>query len=242
MKRIGIVCEGPTDFVALSEFLAESLRHKGIDVEFVDVQPNLDATSLASGGGWPNALVWLDNNPLASRLSAYLGQGLFASGLSSKRCDYLIVQIDTDVLDEDDFTNFVRKRKGIAVATPVGPGDRYDEVQRVLLSFCELANLAEADENKHIVAPAVENTEAWCISVCDPDLPGVELLKKGALATEFASRLSSYEASNPKPGSIKNVERRRDYCKHHKGHFARLEAACSQYARLVLELERVTGL
>jgi hypothetical protein len=136
LKRIGVVCEGPTDFVAISSFLGESLRVRGLVVTFVDIQPELDASSLSSGGGWANALTWLEINALQSRLAAYLGKGLFDSGLSDKVCDLLIVQVDTDVLDEDDFKNFVAKRKGLVVTSPISPSDRFDEVRRVLSEFC----------------------------------------------------------------------------------------------------------
>jgi hypothetical protein len=176
---------------------------------------------------------------LASRLTAYLGAGLFASGLSSKKCDYLIFQIDTDVLDEDHFSNFVRNRKSIVVANPLDPADRFDEVRRVLLEFCEFTSSAEADANRHIVAPAVENTEAWCVAARDPQVADLERERKAALASAFAARLVDFEGEGAQPGSIKNVARRRAYCQHHRSAFGRVELECSQYLRLVHEVERV---
>lgn len=179
MTKIGVVCEGPTDFLAIANFLHASLKSRGHDVEFIDVQPELDATAIASGGGWPNALGWLMENPLESRRSAYLGPGLFASGLSKKKCDYLIIQIDTDVLDEDHFRNRVLKHRNLVVGAPTDPPSRFDEVQKALFVFCELKDEADSDANKHIVAPAVENTETWCVAAREPDVVDVELLKKG---------------------------------------------------------------
>ncbi|MFN7596494.1 MAG: hypothetical protein ACK5PT_07045, partial [Cereibacter sp.] len=127
---------------------------------------------------------WLESNTLTSRLSAYLGKGLFASGLSDKVCDVLIVQIDTDVLDEDDFKNFVLRRKGLAVASPRTPSDRFDEVRRVLLEFGGFNELMDAARASHVLAPAVENTETWCVSVRDPILTGIELLRKREILVE----------------------------------------------------------
>lgn len=239
MTRIGVICEGPTDFLAISSFLKMSLGSRGFEVDFIDVQPELDATAIASGGGWPNALSWLVENPLATRLTAYLGAGLFASGLSKKRCDFLIVQIDTDVLDEDHFRNFVLKKKQLVVGSPVDPAGRFDEVQKALFAFCELKNEADADSNRHVVAPAVENTETWCVSARQPDVPDVEKLSKSRISAEFLARLMASEAGTTLRGSMKNIERRRAYCDAHKAEHSRVEMQCSQYSRLVEGLDRI---
>jgi hypothetical protein len=207
-------------------------------VTFVDIQPELDASSLSSGGGWANALTWLEINALQSRLAAYLGKGLFDSGLSDKVCDLLIVQVDTDVLDEDDFKNFVAKRKGLVVTSPISPSDRFDEVRRVLCEFCGFNDLMEATEASHVLAPAVENTETWCVSVRDPIVKGIEFLRKRAILVEYRTRLVAFESGvkNAKP---KNVASRSAYCNHHSADFARLEDHCSQYTRLVLDVQQI---
>ena len=166
--KVGVICEGPTDFLAISHFLAASLKIRGLKVEFIDIQPEIDATSVNAGGGWSIALSWLQNNPLVARESAYLGAGLFGGGLAAKACDFLIVQIDSDVLDEPSFHAYVNSRSGLTVNCPTDPADRFVAVQSVLLHFCEFPDEDSGLQARHIVAPAVENTETWCVALSGP--------------------------------------------------------------------------
>ena len=95
--RIGIICEGPTDEPAITNFLKASLTYRDITPEFVLIQPDNDRTK-PSDGGWHAVLNWLLNNPPKSRIATYLSGGLFDDGLSAKRCDVLVFQMDSDIL------------------------------------------------------------------------------------------------------------------------------------------------
>ena len=53
--RVGVVCEGPTDFFAIESFFGHALENDQIDAEFVRVQTKSDNTN--SEGGWGNVLL-----------------------------------------------------------------------------------------------------------------------------------------------------------------------------------------
>ena len=231
--RIGVVCEGPTDFLAISTFLAHSLINRGVDADFVDVQPELDVTSANSGGGWANALSWLQANPLAARRSAYLGPGLFGGSLAAKRCDYLLIQIDSDVLDDVGFKNYVSSRIIHALAATLKPAERYLEAQLILLEFSGFKDITEALSERHFISPVVENSETWCAAARAPDIFNIEALDKVSIASELNIRLSAFEAGTPRAGTLKNVMRRKGYCDGHAAEFERVEAFCPHYLVLV---------
>jgi len=235
---IGVVCEGETDFLAISSFLKTTLERSGQEVSFKDLQPNLDASSGPPKGGWPNAMAWLESNTLAVRKAAYLGHGLFGGGLSHKKCDMIFIQIDTDVLDGDDFSNYIRKRSGNPVAQPADAGERFDEVQRVLVEACGFLDEDEAWSELHIIAPAVENTETWCVAVRDPVIPNIESLPKFDIALEFLTRLNAFEGGGAGAGGVKNVERRRAYCEAHQDEANRIEEQCGQYRKIAEMFDR----
>ena len=72
--RVGVVCEGATDFVAIDAFFGQSLADHGIEAEFVPIQPEKDKTS--PEGGWGNVLHWLQKNGNYMRKCASGGQSL----------------------------------------------------------------------------------------------------------------------------------------------------------------------
>lgn len=233
MKRVGVVCEGPTDFLAISHFAKASLAKRGVEAEFVDIQPEIDVTSKKSGGGWAIAVSWLIDNPPAVRRGAYLERGLFGGSLSAKKCDLLLIQIDSDVLEEESFVNFVRKVMGAAPAASASAESAFDEVTRVLLHFSgyDSSDIAAADRN--IIAPAVQNTETWCVAVRAPDEANLELLRKDVVATKYKQRLEDFEGKAPLRRQLKNRNRRDAYCRGHIESVDRLESSCGQYVRLI---------
>ncbi|MCK4712560.1 MAG: hypothetical protein KAT26_06735, partial [Marinosulfonomonas sp.] len=72
--RIGVVCEGPTDFIAIKEFLGASLAKRHINSTFISIQPDPDNTL---GDGWTRVFYWLENNLPQSRIKSYFDGGLF---------------------------------------------------------------------------------------------------------------------------------------------------------------------
>lgn len=237
--RVGIVCEGPTDFWAISSFVGESLKARGVSAIFVDLQPTIDASSASSGGGWTNAFAWLENNPRAYRRIQYLDGGLFGNGLSGKACDCLLVQIDSDVLDGDDFANYIRRHYGIDINVAVYPSDRFDEVQKALAVAAGYQTIADAILDQHVIAPAVENTDAWCVAARDPTVIDVESRRKNAVLIELERCFAEFEDGAPPAGGLKNEMRRKLYCAYHKENYRDVENLCALYAKTVTMLSTV---
>ena len=88
---------------------------------------------------------------------------------------------------------------------------------------------------RHIPAPAVESTEAWCVgSFCA--LPGdPELLRGPDLCLGFMTALHRSESRPVQQFAHidKQPNRRRRYCEKHSAGFERLEAQCLHYRELV---------
>ena len=105
--KIGVICEGPTDFVAIWAFLGHALKKFGMSPEFKDIQPNLYNSVLE--GGWTLVLRWLGQNNLQDRRMRFFYGGLFAANSFPDVFDCLLVQIDTDILDKVVFQNHIRK-------------------------------------------------------------------------------------------------------------------------------------
>lgn len=231
--RVGVVCEGPTDFLAISHFLRASMKRRGVEAEFVDIQPEVDATSKKSGGGWTIAIAWLIENPPEARRRAYLEQGLFGGGLAAKKCDVLLIQIDADVLGDESFRNYVQKNIGWLPAIATTAQCSFDEVARVLLHFSGYTDSAAAVADRNVIAPVVQNTETWCVAVRAPDVSNLELLDKAVVATMYEQRLEEFEGRAPLKRQLKNRNRRDAYCRGHLEFVERLELSCGQYVRLI---------
>ena len=161
MLRIGVVCEGQTDFVAIKIFLEEEFSRLGKKVIFDMIQPAYDNT-LPSG--WSQVLLWLENNELAFRSALYLkGESLFAVEDDDVKYDALLFQIDSDIIGEDSFEVFIKKRN-LAYALPANNVDRGNVIRHILLSIGGHASDADSLLRKEIMAPIVESSEAWILA------------------------------------------------------------------------------
>lgn len=213
--RIGVICEGQTDFVAIKEFLGASLNKHGIDTTFIPIQPNPDNTSK---GGWTHVFSWLKENPPQVRVQNYFGRGIFAGG-SPKQCDALIIQMDSDIIDESGFISFL-EGEDISVTSGTTPIERGNEIERLLKIFSNVAELTGIDHDRHVLAPAVESSETWCIAAfCRPTVDP-ETLKGKQLDIAFGAILARSESRPPNPWygkPDKSVGRRQRYCKKHAG-------------------------
>ena len=144
--RIGVVCEGVTDFIAIREFTGAALRARGLEVEFVGLQPIPDRTRAEAG--WGNLLNWLRRNNPEARVREYFSGGLFANSLSEKQCDAIILQMDADILGEQSFIQNVVDWFNYAPAAPDDPFERGQEIERVLKIAAGLNTLCEEDRNR----------------------------------------------------------------------------------------------
>ena len=238
--RIGIVAEGPTDVVAITNFLEHSLRRREIAVDFVELQPDPDNT--LPRGGWASVLKWLDNTPPDTRTMMYFGGGLFSNNLSAKACDVILLHLDSDVLSEPSFRRYVASEYNHSVNDAVAPSDRGLEVRAVICIAGRMAELTQKDAERHVSVAAVESTEAWCVAAfAVVHGRNAELFRGTTLVEQFMTAL---HRSENRPvvsfSSInKNLERRSRFCARHAVRSDRVEAQCEQYQIMVETLVRV---
>lgn len=237
--RIGIICEGPTDEPAITNFLKASLTYRDITPEFVLIQPDNDRTK-PSDGGWHAVLNWLLNNPPKSRIATYLSGGLFDDGLSAKRCDVLVFQMDSDILP--------------SVTSRTGPGILLVTASRTRLIQFNAAKrsgrLSGSQENsrhfrtmnrsgtfRHRPSNPRKRGASPCMGVFSGD---PERLKGLALCREFMTALHGSENRDLQPFTKinKSPDRRRIFCERHADGFRRLESQCRHYRELVKSLTR----
>lgn len=213
--RIGVVCEGRTDFAAFFHFVGNTLDEAGVQHRIFPIQPRPDNTS---NGGWTEVVFWLEDNDPASRVASLFGGGVFAGEPGGISCDFLIIHIDADVLDDQAFASFMSK-KGLAVSSPIDPADRADEVKRILSYFTKCDDLNETDTARHIIFPAVESTETWCIAAFSRLGHDPESLKGQALWDAFGNCIVKSEGKTPVDrygAPDKTVKRRFEFCARHK--------------------------
>ena len=230
--HIGVICEGPTDYHAISSFFGASLQSKGVNAVFTAVQPTIDKTQ--PEGGWGNVLIWLAKNPAAIRVERYFSTGLFGGVLETPPLDCLLIQLDTDILGNNLFNQYVYDNYGFTPANPVTPADRADAIRQVISSACQVNELTDVDIKKHVLVPSVESTETWCVAAFTGQPQNFELLNGSALINAFMTALEMSESRIPQ-GAYANIDksvRRRDiFCARHANGSERITAGCEQFRR-----------
>lgn len=232
--RVGVVCEGATDGPAIVNFLGASLAARGIALIFERIQPDPDGTN-PTDGGWFAVLKWLLENSPKSRLKNYLAGGLFDNGLSKKRCDVLVFQMDSDILSERGFQNWTRDTLGYNVMDSHDPIRRGNEIRSIIGIAGKFKKLLGEESKRHIPAPSVESTEAWCVAAYGRFAGDPEQLNGSNLCQEFmtALHLSEGRRLHPFREVNKDRNRRRRFCKKHAGGFRHVEKQCHHYRELV---------
>ena len=236
--RVGLVCEGPTDVEAIKAYLGASMGKRQKYIEFVELTPATDKTNVVAG--WHSVLKWLEDNPPVSRVKAYFDGGIFEGERSAVRCDVVVVQLDSDILEEEGFRTHVESKFGINLGEPSSPTSRGEEVQKILDLAMIRGALTEIDEKRHIVAPAVESTETWCIAAYKwwPE-ENLEEIRGQELGRRFMEALHQSEQRVMQTfGKIdKSRTRRKRFCEKHKGNVERLEQQCYHYRVLLKQVE-----
>ena len=237
--RIGIVCEGETDVHAIVCFLGASLENRGVKATFVALQPEMDRTS--PSGGWGLVLKWLEKNPPRSRTKTFLGGGLFGHGLSAKQCDLIVIQMDADNLSDDAFRNHMRNQYGVDVVDLGDPIERGNEVRSILETAGDFDELVKADRDRHVVAPAVESTETWCVAAFERQGQDPELLRSQDLCFAFMEALHRSENRPVREFAQidKSPNRRLRFCETHSAGVDRLEGQCHHYRELVNRVNQI---
>lgn len=232
--RIGVICEGPTDFVAIEAFFGRALEAHGFDASFIAIQPDMDST--LPHGGWTLVESWLSQNPASLRVRRYFGGGLFADDLDSKQCDVFLVQIDSDILDDDAFKAYNSSLYGVDFFDVSDATVRRAKMVDVIGAWSAIDSCGQVDSARHVFAPSVENTEAWCVAAFSRT-PNVETLNGIELTIAFMTALLKYE-NKTVPDNIsktdKTISRRRNFCNHHRNGYARL-ADCSPSFKIPLD-------
>ena len=159
-----LFARGPTDYYAIESFFRHALwEDNGIKAEFVPIRPEMD--SINPEGGWGRVLGWLNNNNPEYRIQNYFRGGVFAHVHGRSPIDVLLIQLDSDIFGNESFTNYVKNAYGeIDVGNSVDALDRANEIRNVLQRAAKFAEMTEVDAGRHVIAPAVENTEAWCVA------------------------------------------------------------------------------
>lgn len=239
--KIGVICEGRTDFVAIEAFFGHALNEIGIKPVFDPIQPKMDNTT--PRGGWARVLRWLERNDLQKRRVNYFDGGPFDQEPALGVLDCLLVQMDADVLDDIAFQKYVHDRyAGIKLDSPVPfePKARAKEIEKVFLAAgWHLPNMKAIELMRHISSPAVESTEAWCLAAHSEEGEDFELISGQNLKDRFMSALALCEGKSPQvpyEEIDKNVDRRKSFCEEYAHCSRKVILGCVQFE---LALEKI---
>lgn len=241
--KIGIVCEGRSDFPAIVSFFGAALESEGIIASFEPLFPRFDQTR--SSGGWANVLLWLERNPPDFRIQNYFAGGLFFGSLGRDPLDAIIIQLDSDVINDNSFTNFVKENYQIDATPPTEPEGRGKFVKTVLNRAAKISDLCESDARKHVLAPSVESIETWCIAAFHGQPSTWEFLSGQDLINSFMSALERSEGREPKSeysNIDKDFERRKRFCKKHQGGHNRIIESCPHFLEAYQNLKNLYDL
>ncbi|WP_143273411.1 hypothetical protein [Azospirillum palustre] len=217
--RIGVICEGPTDYHAISCLIGAALESQKINAKFIDLQPNMDSTQ--ADGGWSLIEKWFENYQPDIRVHRYLKGGFFEQDLDEKSCDVFLIQMDSDILDNRNFISYIGEKYNLAFNTLDTPLKRGEAISQVLEKWAKSEECSNFDKKRHIYAPAVESTETWCIASFKRTKENLEATKGVDLCEKFMDALHQSEGRTPQKFSEvdKSVSRRKKFCqKHVKGH------------------------
>lgn len=159
--RIGIICEGASDYTILEWCLREALERIGHKPTFHAIHPIRDKTSGAfEDGGWHQVYKWCVRNDQAAR-RRFFGAGLFDDD-DAIAVDLLIVHIDGDV---HGILGAADRSKRV---TSVDPAN-YHPTPKGILAFGEdlLVNWLfeeSGTRDMSMPAPTVLESEAWLLA------------------------------------------------------------------------------
>lgn len=235
--RVGVICEGPTDYHAIRAFMGVALEVRGVAASFIDIQPDMGRSRPEAG--WTKVEWWLRNNRPVQRIRQYFDGGLFQRNMSAKACDVFLIQMDSDVLDDEGFHAFLRGDYGLTLADAHDPEERGLRILQVLDVWGRLDELTEVDRKRHVAAPAVEATETWCVAAFDKRHRDPEALRGDDLLQAFMMALDGSEgrAQQIYAEPDKQPRRRKTFCDKHAAKGAeRIVATCPHFARAVDQL------
>lgn len=234
---VGVVCEGPTDYPAIVHFFGNALRADGIHASFTSLHPRLDRTR--PDGGWGNVLLWLANHGPQERIQRFFNGGLFESP-AAEVCDVLLIQLDTDVLAEESFKTYVLNSFGIEVSPTTDPHEKANQISGILRAALKYEDLCGDDAARHIVCPAVDATESWCVAAFDRRSIDAESLQGAALITAFMKAMERFEGKVPNDeyaNCSKDAKRRERFCNSHGRFWGRVVRSCPHFAASLFHIK-----
>ncbi len=236
--KIGVICEGPTDFYAIKHYFGNCLTKAGKNVSFVDLHPEVDKTR--TDGGWTRIQYWLEQLSPRDRYDRFVSKGLFSGNMNAKMCDCFLIQADTDILPEAGFQNTVRAASGMDIPALMAAMAPQDVMRMVLEDWASMATAAPGERNIHVFCPAVESTENWCVAAFKRWTSNPENFSGQTLTDHFMECLERQEGRVPSPpysAISKSVSRRKKYCEATGKSSRRLRAQCPQYDKAFSELK-----
>ena len=238
MMRIGVICEGRTDFHAIESFFGHSLKSAGIQPNFEAIQPTLDETQ--PKGGWGNVLLWLDKNLPAFRMQEYLNGGVFRGTQSANSYDCLLIHLDSDILNDQAFRIYVNREYDYSIGKVSTPLQRAKEIRAIIYNAARFGDMTRAEIKKHVPAPAVESTETWCVAAFTKRKKNFESLSGQQLVDAFMSALEQSEGKQPETSygmeANKDVRRRKKYCEQFAKQSNRIINSCPQFKKIHQDL------
>jgi hypothetical protein len=200
--KIGLVCEGQTDYITMVSFLSAELSRLGHSAEFDLIQPALD-NSLPSG--WTQVFYWLEQNPLKNRNALYRrGNSLFSIDDEDDKFDILAFQIDTDIIGEDSFERFIEKR-GITPIRPSSAICRGKFIRNLICQFSGHSSVGSALESKDIPIALVESCETWVVAAA-ADCDDAESLSPEELCNRFGEVVAA-QSNQPPQSSYASINK-----------------------------------
>ncbi|MFN3425647.1 MAG: hypothetical protein ACK40C_13175 [Novosphingobium meiothermophilum] len=238
--NIGLLCEGPSDLPAITHFVGDQLRKLGVEPQFRSLFPEPDKTRGA--GGWSNLLLWLNNNPAATRIARYFSGGLFGGDAAYEPLNAILIHMDADVVDDPGFQNFIRDNYNLSVEESDLPAQRGQIVAEVLKSACQFELMTDRDRRSHVTAVAVESTETWCLAVFHNQPSDFESLRDTSLTNAFMRVLEASESRSPQASyenCDKDIRRREMFCRRYATFSDRIKASCPHFSDMVDQLGRL---
>ncbi len=237
--RIGVICEGPTDFHAIRCFMGLALEKFKIKADFIDIQPDMGRTF--PEGGWGNIECWLKRNSPEDRIKIYLEKHPLTA--FSKSCDMFLIQMDSDVIDDHKFQKRMVDKYNVKIPGSIQPDCRGRIITKILKIWSDVENLTEIDIRRHIFAPAVESTEAWCVAAFNGKWKEPEILRGADLVQAFMETLEQSEGLPVKKYTNidKSINRRSAFCERHKNGYNRVISLCPHFRDAVDKIHGVAN-
>ena len=216
---IGLVAEGPTDFVIIEAALKACLPRPFV---LTLLQP--EATRPEMQGGWGGVYKWC-------RSVAARGFGAPERDPTLSRFDLLIIHVDADVA-EDSYSDIVPDIPTDVAALPCSkpcppPGATVDALRAVVLSWLGIGELG----TKTMFCIPSKATEAWLAVAVASDVPRI------MVDLECVLTMEAHLASLPKGRKIRKTKAQ--YQLHAatvQDQWPRIAALCSQARRFQDEL------